>query len=102
MVEISQLGIAETALGARDARGADHVWARTIDEGAMDEKSGMNFSEYTMKTGWQKITVYDQDEDDDYDYWFNFKSNGESWMRLPILSNSCTPYSFSSCIYFLK
>ena len=25
MVEISQLGIAETALGARDARGADHV-----------------------------------------------------------------------------
>ena len=31
----------------------------------------------SMKTGWQKITVYDQDEDDDYDYWFNFKSNGE-------------------------
>ena len=30
-----------------------------------------------LKTGWQKITVYDEDEDDDMDYWFNFKSNGE-------------------------
>ena len=32
-----------------------------------------------MKTGWQKITVYDDstDKDDDYDYWFNFKSNGK-------------------------
>ena len=31
----------------------------------------------SLKTGWQKITVYDQDEDDDYEYWFNFKSNGK-------------------------
>ena len=32
-----------------------------------------------MKTGWQKVTVYDDKDgkDDDYDYWFNFKSNGE-------------------------
>ncbi|MCD8223351.1 MAG: hypothetical protein LUC99_00600, partial [Clostridiales bacterium] len=32
-----------------------------------------------MKTGWQKITVYDDEDnkDDDYDYWFNFKSNGK-------------------------
>ena len=30
-----------------------------------------------LKTGWQKVNVYDEDEDDDYDYWFNFKSNGE-------------------------
>ena len=30
-----------------------------------------------LKTGWQKISVYDEDEDDDMDYWFNFKSNGE-------------------------
>jgi hypothetical protein len=32
-----------------------------------------------MKTGWQRITVYDDrdDKDDDYDYWFNFKSNGK-------------------------
>jgi hypothetical protein len=32
-----------------------------------------------MKTGWQRINVYDDrgDKDDDYDYWFNFKSNGK-------------------------
>ena len=32
-----------------------------------------------MKTGWQKITVYDDstDKEDDFDYWFNFKSNGK-------------------------
>lgn len=31
----------------------------------------------SMKTGWQKISVYDSSKEDDYDYWFNFKSNGE-------------------------
>ncbi len=30
-----------------------------------------------MKTGWQKVTVYDDAEDDDMDYWFYFKSNGK-------------------------
>ena len=30
-----------------------------------------------MKTGWQKIYVYDQDEEDDMEHWFNFKSNGK-------------------------
>lgn len=30
-----------------------------------------------MKTGWQRITVWDEDKEDDMDYWFNFKSNGE-------------------------
>ncbi len=32
-----------------------------------------------MKTGWQRITVYDDDgeKEDDYDYWFHFKSNGQ-------------------------
>jgi glucan-binding YG repeat protein len=32
-----------------------------------------------MKTGWQRISVYDDrgNKDDDYDYWFNFKSNGK-------------------------
>ncbi len=30
-----------------------------------------------LKTGWQKINVYDEDEDDDIDRWFNFKSNGQ-------------------------
>ena len=31
----------------------------------------------SMKTGWQRITVWDEDKEDDMDYWFNFKSNGE-------------------------
>lgn len=31
-----------------------------------------------MKTGWQKINVYDEEEDDDVDHWFYFKSNGKS------------------------
>ena len=30
-----------------------------------------------MKTGWQKVTVHDDEEDDDMDYWFYFKSNGK-------------------------
>ncbi len=30
-----------------------------------------------MKTGWQKVTVYDEEKEDDYDYWFSFKSNGK-------------------------
>ena len=30
-----------------------------------------------LKTGWQRVNVYDEEEDDDYDYWFNFKSNGK-------------------------
>ena len=51
-----------------------------------DEWSGSDVKYYfggwedgSMKTGWQKITVHDNEDgkDDDYDYWFNFKSNGE-------------------------
>ncbi|MCC8125891.1 MAG: cell wall-binding protein [Clostridiales bacterium] len=38
-----------------------------------------DWTDGSMKTGWQKITVHDDenDKDDDYDYWFNFKSNGK-------------------------
>ena len=38
----------------------------------------------SMKTGWQKISVYDNtdDEEDDYDYWFNFKANGKKCVQL--------------------
>ena len=36
-----------------------------------------NWDEGDMKTGWQKIYVYDGDEDDDMEHWFNFKSNGK-------------------------
>ncbi|HIT63290.1 MAG TPA: cell wall-binding protein [Candidatus Ventrimonas merdavium] len=33
----------------------------------------------SMKTGWQQISVFDDEgeKDDDYNYWFNFKSNGK-------------------------
>jgi len=31
----------------------------------------------SLKTGWQKITVHDDEEDDEMDYWFHFKSNGK-------------------------
>ncbi|MCD8121465.1 MAG: hypothetical protein LUE65_04395 [Clostridiales bacterium] len=30
-----------------------------------------------MKTGWQLISVYDEDEDDDRNYWFYFKQSGK-------------------------
>ena len=36
-----------------------------------------NWDDGAMKTGWQKVYVYDDDEDDDMEYWFNFKSNGK-------------------------
>ncbi|MCC8127576.1 MAG: cell wall-binding protein [Clostridiales bacterium] len=39
-----------------------------------------DWTDGSMKTGWQKITVHDDrtsEKDDDYDYWFNFKSNGK-------------------------
>ena len=38
----------------------------------------------SMKTGWQKINVYDNtdDKEDDYDYWFNFKANGKKRVQL--------------------
>ena len=52
----------------------------TGDDGWKDAKYYCgSWEDGSMKTGWQKITVYDdeQGKDDDYDYWFNFKSNGE-------------------------
>ncbi len=36
-----------------------------------------DWNDGALKTGWQKLTVYDQEEDEDMDYWFNFKSNGK-------------------------
>ena len=36
-----------------------------------------NWDDGAMKTGWQKIYVYDDDEDDDMEYWFHFKANGK-------------------------
>ena len=36
-----------------------------------------NWDDGAMKTGWQKINVYDDGEDENMDYWFYFKSNGK-------------------------
>ena len=52
----------------------------TGDDGWKDAKYYCgSWEDGSLKTGWQKITVYDDEngKDDDYDYWFNFKSNGE-------------------------
>ena len=52
----------------------------TGDDGWKDAKYYCgSWEDGSMKTGWQKVTVYDDEDgkDDDYDYWFNFKSNGE-------------------------
>ena len=32
-----------------------------------------------MKTGWQKLTVYDDQTEEDEEYWFWFKSNGKKY-----------------------
>ncbi|MGN0159062.1 MAG: hypothetical protein ACI39W_07995 [Brotaphodocola sp.] len=32
-----------------------------------------------MKTGWQKLTVYDSETEEDEEYWFWFKSNGKKY-----------------------
>jgi len=36
-----------------------------------------NWDDGAMKTGWQKVYVYDGDEEDDMEHWFNFESNGK-------------------------
>ncbi len=36
----------------------------------------------SMKTGWQRISVWDDGEDDDMDYWFYFQSNGKRYQKL--------------------
>ena len=64
-------------------------WIKKDDANLAMDDSDWEDAEYylgswedgSLKTGWQKITVYNQDEDDDYDYWFNFKSNGEKRTR---------------------
>ena len=51
---------------------------RNEDDGWVDANYYLgSWEDGALKTGWQKITVYDESQDDDYDYWFNFKSNGE-------------------------
>ncbi len=36
----------------------------------------------SMKTGWQKINVWDDGEDDNMDYWFFFQTNGKRYQKL--------------------
>ena len=60
-------------------------WIKKDDSTLQTDDSDWEQCEYylgswddgALKTGWQKINVYDEEEDDDIDYWFNFKSNGQ-------------------------
>ncbi len=76
--------------GKRYAFDADgkmlYGWVNESSELVNDQSGWMNASYYfggwedgAMKTGWQKINVFDAygDEDDDADKWFYFKSNGK-------------------------
>ena len=58
---------------------ADGDMANGDDEWANATYYFGSWEDGSMKTGWQKITVYDDEDgkEDDYDYWFNFKSNGQ-------------------------
>ncbi|MEH2930838.1 hypothetical protein VSQ48_13160 [Candidatus Ventrimonas sp. KK005] len=55
---------------------------QTDDYGWADESTVYYLGDWndgSMKTGWQKITVYDESSgvEDDMDYWFNFQPNGK-------------------------
>lgn len=61
------------------------LWGWVSDSELKNDEDGWTDAVYymggwedgSMKTGWQKITVYDETLDDDMDYWFYFKSNGK-------------------------
>ncbi|MCD8084480.1 MAG: hypothetical protein LUE86_13490, partial [Clostridiales bacterium] len=53
----------------------DDGWASSTYEDAMYYCG--SWEDGAMKTGWQYITVYDDEEDDDMNYWFYFQSNGK-------------------------
>ena len=69
------------------------------DEGWADESTVYYLGDWndgSMKTGWQKITVYDEAKEDDMDYWFNFKSNGEKRMQTKSWKNNGKTYAFDN------
>ncbi|MEH2930836.1 hypothetical protein VSQ48_13150 [Candidatus Ventrimonas sp. KK005] len=55
-----------------------------------------DWNDGSMKTGWQKITVYDNEKEDDMDYWFNFKSNGEKRMQTKSWKSNGKTYAFDN------
>ncbi len=52
-------------------------WNVNSDEHAVYYLGG--WEDGSMKTGWQKISVYDDQTEEDEDYWFWFKSNGKKY-----------------------
>ena len=67
------------------------------DEGWADESTVYYLGDWndgSMKTGWQKITVYDEEKEDDMDYWFNFKSNGEKRKQTKSWKSNGKTYAF--------
>ncbi|MEH2930843.1 hypothetical protein VSQ48_13185 [Candidatus Ventrimonas sp. KK005] len=71
----------------------------TDDEGWASEETAYYLGDWndgSMKTGWQKITVYDNDKEDDMDYWFNFKSNGEKRKETESWKSNGKTYAFDN------
>lgn len=52
---------------------------RASDESDWEEATYYmgSWEDGALKTGWQKINVYDEEENENIDYWFSFKSNGK-------------------------
>ncbi len=78
-------------------------WVNAVGERETDD-DGWETADYylgdwndgSMKTGWQKITVYDDssDKEDDMDYWFNFQSNGKKRADKDEWKSNGKAYSF--------
>ncbi len=56
----------------------DSAWEASVGE---DVYYLGSWEDGAMKTGWQKISVWDEGEDDDMDYWFFFQSNGKRYAK---------------------
>ena len=53
-----------------------------------------------MKTGWQKITVYDDQEDEDMDHWFYFQSNGKRFQKSSTTTDEYRTKTVNGCLLY--
>ncbi|MCD8083124.1 MAG: hypothetical protein LUE86_06370, partial [Clostridiales bacterium] len=61
--------------GSAEMQNDDDGWASVVGDDAMYYCG--SWEDGAMKTGWQYLEVYDDEEDDDMNYWFYFQSNGK-------------------------